>query len=103
MARIARVAATNGGKTRAILKLAGRAAFALTFAAMDLASWVFGALILDRRHLCAGQEATIVVAFRRIRPVLFAPDERDRDIDIPIDLGRRLPAHGIAQQLMKAR
>jgi hypothetical protein len=44
MARIARVAATKGGKTRAILKLAGRAAFALTFAAMDLANWVFGAL-----------------------------------------------------------
>jgi hypothetical protein len=44
MARIARVAATKGGKTRAILKLAGRSAFVLTFAAMDLASWVLGAL-----------------------------------------------------------
>jgi hypothetical protein len=44
MARIARIAATKGGKTRAILKLAGRSAFALTFAAMDLVSWVFGAL-----------------------------------------------------------
>ena len=31
-------------KTRAILKLAGRAAFALTVAAIDLASWIFTAL-----------------------------------------------------------
>ena len=38
------LASTKGGKTRAILKLAGRAAFALTVAAMDLASWVFAAL-----------------------------------------------------------
>jgi hypothetical protein len=44
MSKIARLAATKGGKTRAILKLAGRSAFALTFAAMDLVSWVFGAL-----------------------------------------------------------
>jgi hypothetical protein len=45
LARIARVAATKGGKTRAILKLAGRSAFVLTLTAMDLASWVFGALV----------------------------------------------------------
>jgi hypothetical protein len=44
VARLARLASTKGGKTRAILKLAGRAAFAFTFAAMNLASWVFGAI-----------------------------------------------------------
>jgi hypothetical protein len=44
VSRLARLASTKGGKTRAILKLAGRAAFALTVAAMDLASWVFAAL-----------------------------------------------------------
>jgi hypothetical protein len=42
--RLSRLAVAKGGKTRAILKLAGRAAFALTAAAMDLASWVFTAI-----------------------------------------------------------
>jgi hypothetical protein len=43
VARLARLAETKGGKTRAILKLAGRAAFALTVAAIDLAGWIFTA------------------------------------------------------------
>jgi hypothetical protein len=43
VARLARLAETKGGKTRAILKLAGRAAFALTVAIIDLLSWVFTA------------------------------------------------------------
>jgi hypothetical protein len=43
VARLARLAETKGGKTRAILKLAGRAAFALTVAVLDLLSWVFTA------------------------------------------------------------
>ncbi len=43
VARLARLAETKGGKTRAILKLAGRAAFTLTVAVMDLLSWVFTA------------------------------------------------------------
>jgi hypothetical protein len=44
VARLAVLAETKGGKTRAILKLAGRAAFALTAAAIDLMSWIFTAL-----------------------------------------------------------
>jgi len=44
VARLARLAETKGGKTRAILKLAGRAAFALTVAVIDLLSWVFTAI-----------------------------------------------------------
>jgi len=43
VARLARLAETKGGKTRAILKLAGRAAFVLTVAVIDLLSWVFTA------------------------------------------------------------
>ena len=43
VARLARLAETKGGKTRAILKLAGRAAFVLTVAVIDLLSWVFEA------------------------------------------------------------
>jgi hypothetical protein len=45
MKRLARLAAAKGPKTRAIIKLAGRAAIALTAAAVDLASWLFSALL----------------------------------------------------------
>jgi hypothetical protein len=45
MSRIARLAAAKGGKTRAILKLAGRAAIMLTIGAFNLALWVFWALL----------------------------------------------------------
>jgi hypothetical protein len=45
MSRIARLAAAKGGKTRAILKLAGRAAIVLTMGAFQLASWIFWAML----------------------------------------------------------
>lgn len=45
VARLARVAEKHGSKTRAVLKLAGRAAIAFTFAAFDLALWLFGVLL----------------------------------------------------------
>jgi hypothetical protein len=44
MSRLARLAAEKGGKTRAILKVAGRGAIMLTFAAFNLAAWIFGAM-----------------------------------------------------------
>ena len=45
MARVARLAEAKGSKTRAILKLGGRAAIALTIGAFNLASWAFSALV----------------------------------------------------------
>ena len=45
MSRLAELAAKEGGKTRAILKVAGRAAIVLTGAAFDLGLWIFGALL----------------------------------------------------------
>jgi hypothetical protein len=45
ISRIARLAAAKGGKTRAILKLAGRAAIVLAAATFDLALWVFWGLL----------------------------------------------------------
>jgi hypothetical protein len=44
--RLARLAEAKGGKTRAILKIAGRAALVLTTAAMNLIGWVFWALLV---------------------------------------------------------
>ena len=43
MARFARLAAAKGGKTRAIVKLLGRAAIVLTAGALDVALWLFWA------------------------------------------------------------
>jgi hypothetical protein len=43
MARLARLSAAKGGKTRAIVKLLGRAAIVLTAGALDLALWMLWA------------------------------------------------------------
>ena len=45
MSRIARLAASKGSRTRAILKLAGRGAILLTLGTFNLAMWVFWALL----------------------------------------------------------
>jgi hypothetical protein len=45
MSRVAKLAEKNGNKTRAILKLLGRGAIALSVATFDLGLWIFGALL----------------------------------------------------------
>ena len=45
MARVAKLAEKEGGKTRAILKLLGRGAIALTVAAFDLSLWLLWAAL----------------------------------------------------------
>jgi hypothetical protein len=45
VSRLARLAAAKGGKTRAIIKLLGRAAIVLTATAFDLATWLFWAAL----------------------------------------------------------
>ena len=44
VAKIAKLAAKEGSRTRAILKVLGRGAIALTVAAFDLSVWILGAL-----------------------------------------------------------
>ena len=44
LSRVARLAAAKGGKTRAVIKLLGRGAIALTSGVFDLAMWVFWAI-----------------------------------------------------------
>jgi hypothetical protein len=44
LSRLAQLAAAKGGKTRAVLKLLGRGAIALTSGLFDLALWVFWAI-----------------------------------------------------------
>jgi hypothetical protein len=45
MSRVARLAESAGSHTRAILKVAGRGAIMLTFAAIDLGIWIAGAAL----------------------------------------------------------
>jgi hypothetical protein len=46
IARAARIAETEGGQTRAILKLLGRGALLLAAGTFNLAMWVFGAVLM---------------------------------------------------------
>ncbi|MFA6264656.1 MAG: hypothetical protein WC670_02940 [Pseudolabrys sp.] len=46
MARVAKLAEKSGGRTRAILKVAGRGAIALSLAAFNLTSWILGAVFM---------------------------------------------------------
>jgi len=45
MSRVAKLAEKEGGKTRAIIKVIGRGAIALSVAAFDLGTWILGALV----------------------------------------------------------
>jgi hypothetical protein len=67
MARVAKLAATKGGKTRAILKLLGRSAFALTMATFDLASWLFSALLAVFGFAASAKRAVERITLRRLR------------------------------------
>jgi len=57
---------------------------------------------LNRRHLDAGDQHAIVLALDWPRPILVAPNEKDRDFDA-IVLGRGLPALGISERLKNPR
>jgi hypothetical protein len=46
VSRLARLSAVNGGKTRAIVKLLGRAALVLAVSAFDVAWWMLGAVFM---------------------------------------------------------
>jgi hypothetical protein len=45
MARVAKLAEKEGSRTRAILKVVGRGAIALSVALFDLGVWILGALL----------------------------------------------------------
>jgi hypothetical protein len=58
MARVATLAASKGGKTRAILKVAGRSAFLLTVGTFKLAMWVFWAILTILGFVSSLKKAT---------------------------------------------
>jgi hypothetical protein len=67
MSRLARLAAVKGGKTRAIIKLVGRGALVLTFAALDLGSWMLGALLVVFGFVSSLKGATERITHRMIQ------------------------------------
>jgi len=67
MSRVAQIAEKKGGKTRAILKVAGRAAIGLTMAAFDLGMWILGALFTVFAFVSSLKAATERSALRYFR------------------------------------
>jgi hypothetical protein len=67
VSRFARLAEAKGGKTRAIIKLAGRAAIRLTFALFDLASALFSALFALFGFCSAVKSTTERTTLRYVR------------------------------------
>ena len=97
MAKVATLVAAKGGKTRAILKLAGRSAIMLTMGAFNLASWMFWAVFTlfglvsslkrmterSTERYCAYRRARIARAQRRLEKMqaLAAIQKRAAEID----------------------
>jgi hypothetical protein len=67
VARLARLAESKGTKTRAILKLVGRAAFVLAAVVLNLTGWVFSALWAVIGFLIAIKSATERTTERYLR------------------------------------
>lgn len=67
LARLATLAAARGGKTRAVLRLLGRGAIALTFGAWQAASWLLWALLLVLGWCASLKGLTERAALRFIR------------------------------------
>jgi hypothetical protein len=65
--RLARLAEAKGSKTRAIIKLAGRAAIVLAFAALDLVSWLFWAVLVLFGFCSAVKSTTERTTLRYVR------------------------------------
>jgi hypothetical protein len=66
VARAAKLAEKKAGKTRAILKVLGRGALGLAFAAFDVALWLFWALLTAFGFLSAAKSATERATLRYI-------------------------------------
>jgi hypothetical protein len=71
VSRLARLAAAKGTKTRAIIKLLGRAAIVLTASALDLAMWLFWAafMLLGFASSCKAAVERMTLRYVRWRKV----------------------------------
>jgi len=67
MSRIARLAQKEGSRTRAILKLAGRGAIALSVATFNLGGWILGALFAIFAFVSSLKSTTERITLRVVR------------------------------------
>jgi hypothetical protein len=67
MARVAKLAEKQGGKTRAVLKFLGRGAIALTAAAFDLALWIVWAVLLVWGFVSSAKSAVERTTLRHLQ------------------------------------
>ena len=67
MTQVAKLAEKAGGKTRAILKVVGRGAIALTLATFDLGVWILGALLTAFALVSSLKSATERTTMRILR------------------------------------
>jgi hypothetical protein len=96
MSRIARLAAAKGGKTRAILKLAGRGAIVLTVGTFNLATWLLWAIVTLLGFVSSLKRMTERITERycvrrRLRLIRREAASRPR---LPLTL---IPSHGTAR------
>jgi hypothetical protein len=95
MSRIARLAAAKGGKTRAILKLAGRGAIVLTMGTFNLATWLLWAIVTLLGFVSSLKRMTERITERycvRRRRRLTRKEAASR-ASLPLTL---IPSHGTA-------
>jgi len=104
MSRVARLAAAKGGKTRAVLKLAGRGAIVLTVGAFNLANWMLWALVTAFGLVSALKRMTErtterYCARRRRRRVL---ERQARELQVREQAGRREDEQGAGSPTAEA-
>jgi len=67
MGRVAKLAEKSGSRTRAILKVAGRGAIALSMAVFDLSVWILSALLTLFAFVSSLKSATERTTLRVVR------------------------------------
>src|SRR5262245_16602725 len=97
MSRIAHLAAAKGGKTRAILKLAGRGAIALTVGTFNLATWLLWAIVTLLGFVSSLKRMTERITERYCvrRRLRLTRQEAASSPRLPLTL---IPSHGTARQ-----
>jgi hypothetical protein len=80
MARVAQIAEKKGSKTRAVLKLTGATAIALTMGTFNLSLWVLGALLSLFGFVCAAKAAVERTTWRRLQRRKLRTMQRDQQL-----------------------
>ena len=80
MARVAQLAEKQGSKTRAILKLLGRGAIALSLTTLNLSLWILGAIVTLLGFVVSCKGAVERMTWRRLQKRKLRALQRDEPI-----------------------